>query len=312
MSVTLSRMVDVEIQSASQADLLIYILTDEHRGNFIVNAIGGAVAEHWVIPQSDFILDIDQERVLNANTVRCDGLVSSVDAWVRSCAALRPWIAIDISCMSRPTMATVIQAIFEAARHKSLRLSVTYVLADYTAPPDQLPPNEDIRPISAWFSGWPSDATAGTSLIVGIGYERYKAEGACEYFDAGEALVFNPKSPIIDYEQQVERNNEDLLARASRRNRLVAYRVDKPTETFGQLVSEVMNFLPKMNPVLLPFGPKIFFVLNLMLAAVYREIGVWHVTGDGNANGVFHTASKYTVSFQIDLNLNTDYNFDAA
>lgn len=308
MSIALCRMVDVDVGSASNADLLIYSLTEEHRGNFILNAIGESIVERWAVLQSDSILDIDQKPALSNKAVRCDGLVSSVDAWVRSCVTLRPWIAIDISCMSRPTMATVIQAIFEAARHKPLRLSVIYVLADYTAPPDQLPPNEDIRPISAWFSGWPSDATAGTSLIVGIGYERYKAEGACEYFDAGEAIVFNPKSPIIDYEQQVERNNQDLLARALRRNRLISYQVDKPTETFGQLVSEVMNFLPRMNPVLLPFGPKIFFILNLMLAAVYREIGVWHVTGDVNTNYTPHTASDYKVSFQIDLNPNVDIN----
>jgi len=198
-------------------------------------------------------------------------------------------------------MATAFQAILDAGDRKMVRMDVLYVLAEYTPPPTQLPPNEDIRPINDWFAGWPTNATASTSLVVGLGYERDKASGACEYFDASETWVFVPQSAIEDYQAAVEGNNEVLLARARRRDLSATYRVERPTETFGLLASTISRIVPEMNPVLLPFGPKIFFALSLLVASVYREAGVWHVTGDSELPDVPHAPSTHAPAFRVEL-----------
>lgn len=83
--------------------------------------------------------------------------------------------------------------------------------------------------------------------------------------------------------------------------RAINYRVDEPSQAFGQLAAMVTSILPRMNPVLLPFGPKIFFALSLLMAAVYREVGVWHVTGDADLPDTAHAASDHIVSLQVEV-----------
>src|SRR5690606_21259442 len=139
--------------------------------------------------------------------------------------------------------------------------------------------NEDICPVSSFFAGWPNNASATTSLIIGLGYEREKAEGACEYFDASDAWLFTPKSPITQYDEEVYINNKALIERLNRKNRILNYSVCAPAATFGELVSLILETSPKFNIVILPFGPKIFYMLSLIAATVYREIGIWNVTG---------------------------------
>jgi hypothetical protein len=148
---------------------------------------------------------------------------------------------------------------------------------------------------------WPTHPAASTSLIVGLGYEREKAEGACEYFDPNETWVFVPQSPILAYDEAVMTNNNDLIARAHRQKREQLYQVNNPSQTFGQLASLVSAIAKRENPVLLPFGPKIFFALALVVAAIYPELGVWYVTGDSNSEGVDLHASDHLVGFRFEI-----------
>lgn len=298
---TVQQMFDIAPEDSCGADLFIYGYTLDPRGLHMLPAVGLSAAERWVIRQTDgCIEEVRKSDSSSASEIEVDHLPMSLAKWIETFDGI-PRIAIDISCMSRPTMAAVFQAILEAGDRRTIRLDVLYVLAEYTPPPTQLPPNEDIRPISDWFAGWPTNATASTSLVVGLGYERDKASGACEYFDASETWVFVPQSSIEDYQTTVEGNNDVLLARARRRDLSTIYRVERPTETFGLLAGTVARIVPKMNPVLLPFGPKIFFAISLLVASVYREVGVWHVTGDSELPDFQHVPSAHIPAFHVEL-----------
>lgn len=299
---TVRRMFDIGLEDARGADLFIFGRTKDPRGQHVLSSVGLSSSQRWEVRQTEAgAEDITGAASSSASAVGVEHLTPTLTKWIQSCGISEPRVAIDISCMSRPTMAAAFQAILEAAEQSVVQMDVLYVLAEYTPPPKELPPNEDIRPISDWFAGWPTNATASTSLVVGLGYERDKASGACEYFDAGETWVFVPQSPIHEYEVAVVANNEELLARARRRGRTTAYRVERPTETFGLLAGMVSRIVPKMNPVLLPFGPKLFFALSLLVAAVYREAGVWHVTGDSDVPDVPHSPSACAPAFRVEL-----------
>jgi hypothetical protein len=295
-------MFDINFYDSHGCDLFIFGRTKDPRGRHMLSSVGLSAAERWEIRQAEIDVENAESTVLgSAIEIGVERLTMTLAKWIENCGISEPQIAIDISCMSRPTMAAAFQAVFEAAERNVIRLDVLYVVAEYTPPPTNLPPNEDIRPINDWFAGWPTNATASTSLFVGLGYERDKASGACEYFDAGETWVFVPQSSIGDYQTAVENNNEDLLARARRRDHMTTYRVERPSETFGLLAGTVSQVVSKMNPVLLPFGPKIFFALSLLVAAVYREVGVWHVTGDSDLPNVAHIPSGYAPAFRVEL-----------
>lgn len=298
---TVLQMFDITPDDSRSADLFIYGQTLDPRGLHMLPTVGRSAAQRWEIKQTQGgVEDVGKYDASGAIEIGVNQLPVTLAKWIEAFDG-NPRIAIDISCMSRPTMALAFQAILEVGDRKMMRLDVLYVLAEYTPPPTQLPPNEDIRPINDWFAGWPTNATASTSLVVGLGYERDKASGACEYFDASETWVFVPQSSILDYQSTVEANNEVLLARALRRDLSTTYRVERPTETFGLLASTVSRIVPKMNPVLLPFGPKIFFALSLLVASVYREAGVWHVTGDSELPDVRHVPSAHIPAFRVEL-----------
>lgn len=301
---TVRRMYDLRAEDARGADLFIFGRTKEPRGQHMISAVGIYSPARWEIRQAEPSLPDDAASNSVAIDVGVDQLGATLAKWIETCGISTPRIAIDISCMSRPTMAAAFQAVLESAEQRPVWMDVLYVVAEFTAPQNYLPPNEDIRPISDWFAGWPTNATASTSLVVGLGYERDKASGASEYFDAGETWVFVPQSAIGAYEAAVVGNNEDLLARARRRDHVMTYRVEHPTETFGLLAGAVSRIVPKMNPVLLPFGPKVFFALSLLVAAIYKEAGVWHVTGDSNLPDTLHQPSAHVSAFRVELGRN--------
>lgn len=301
---TVRRMYDIKAEDSRGADLFIFGRTKEPRGQHMLSVVGGHGHARWEIRQTEPGLP-DTASVSGAVVdVGVDQLGTTLAKWIETCGIKAPRIAIDISCMSRPTMAAAFQAVLESAEQRPVWLDVLYVVAEFTSPPDFLPPNEDIRPINDWFAGWPTNATASTSLVVGLGYERDKASGASEYFDAGETWVFVPQSAIGAYEEAVIGNNADLLARAKRRDHVTNYRVECPTEAFGLLAGAVSRIVPKMNPVLLPFGPKVFFALSLLVAAIYREAGVWHVTGDSKLPDTPHQPSPHVSAFRVELGRN--------
>lgn len=302
----LRRMVDIELAGASGADLFLHAQTKDPRGHKILSMIGPSISSRWEIRQTGASEEYQGSQTASESAeIGVEQLTLKLAKWIEA-SARQPTIAIDISCMSRPTMAAAFQAVLEAAKKRQLTLKVLYVLAEYSPPPHKLPPNEDICPISDWFAGWSTNATASTSLVVGLGYERDKAIGACEYFDPSETWVFVPQSSIGEYELDVMSNNKELLNRARGRYRLTTYSVHRPTEAFGILATTVSQILPRMNPVLLPFGPKIFFALNLLVAAAYPEAGVWHVTGDSDLPDAEHQASHHIPAFEVELGPPTD------
>ncbi|SUA88981.1 Uncharacterised protein [Pandoraea pulmonicola] len=302
MSFQLSDMHDVTLSQLKECDLLIATQSSETRGQVIPMSLESIARESLLISQSaNGSPGTAVGPFSNATLIGIESVPATIEHWFRSSKLESPVVAIDVSCMPRPVMAATFEAICRSASNRELTLVVGYAIASYSPPPTTLPPNEDIRPISDWFAGWPSDSGASTALVVGLGYERAKAEGACEYFDASETWVFFPCSPLFAYDEAVVTNNTELMKRSQLRDRLVSYRVDHPTEAFGQLASVTSNLLSRTNPVLLPFGPKIFFALNLLVGAIYREIGVWHVTGDSDVLETSNTASDHTVAFRARL-----------
>jgi hypothetical protein len=208
-------------------------------------------------------------------------------------------IALDISCMPRQFMAEVVLHILSLQDFVKFEINFCYSLANFTPPLTAVVPNEAIEPVHSSFSGWPSKQSLPTSLITGLGYEPEKAEGASEYLDPSEQWGFIPISPVEEFLPELEKNNSSLIMRLSGENRVIKYEIDQPSRTFGQLEIVISDLLTRSNPILLPFGPKIFFVLCLIQSFRHPEIGVWHVTGETHEAPVDRCASGVEIGFQV-------------
>lgn len=210
-------------------------------------------------------------------------------------------ILIDVSCLSRPAMAEIVFGLLSIDNIDKFRILFCYSLAQFTPPTNATAPNEAIEPVHNACSGWPSRQADPTSLISGLGYEPNKAEGASEYLDPSEHWGFIPESPVKEFLQELEKNNYSLIRRLCESNRTVRYDLSKPSRTFGQLEIIISDLLTRSNPILLPFGPKLFFILCLLQSIRHPEVGVWHVTGESNEEPVDRCASDIEIGFEVTL-----------
>lgn len=188
-------------------------------------------------------------------------------------------LVIDISCMPREYMAEIL-ALISSAKIKEVELITLYALASFSPPSSESVINEAIEPVHQRFAGWSTPDSKPTSLILGLGYEPDRAEGASEFFEPSDQWVFVPRSPVTEFFDEVAQNNKALLFEVGNRH-VVEYSVLDPSLTFAQLEMVIGLLLDKTNPVLLPFGPKIFFFLCLIQCLQHPKIGVWHFSDRG-------------------------------
>lgn len=203
-------------------------------------------------------------------------------------------IALDVSCLPRALMADILYIISTAESRWAVELIVLYSLAEFTPPSTILFANESIEPVHKNFAGWSSPETKPTSLILGLGYEPNKAEGASEYFEPSDQWIFIPSSPIPEFLEQVHSNNSNLIKKTDE-DRIIEYNVADPEITYGQIELVISSLTRKSNPVLLPFGPKIFFFLCLVQCLTHPELGVWRVTGVEDQVSQDVLASEYII-----------------
>lgn len=296
----------VESISSKNFDLIILAVTGESRAWLAAEKFRGGDAKVWVLARKNenlTAIDLEQEislRIPFADVVLAQSFASTLAAYLGKVEGELN-IFIDVSCMTRADMAVAFDAIFALDRDniRSVSITLSYVISKFTPPEKMSSHNEEIRPISPRFSGWPQDPYASTSIILGLGYEAAKAEGANEYFDAQETWVFFPESPVIDFDKEVNKNNRQLIDRARREGRLVPYKVDVPSESLFHLLSLVQDLATRANPLILPFGPKIFAAISLLIAVVNPSVGIWHATGDTDLPSADHEASEYFAAVKV-------------
>lgn len=280
-----------DIQTATEpksligGNLLVIAETGEPRGRHVVSCGAEKPAACWCIIERREYAENEglPDYLENVELIKSSEFSEKFRAWIAAYPVApkeKPTIVVDISSMSRRLMADLFEVIFDVGSAQDLSVGVIYSLAKFAPPSAVLPANGDICPVSQRFTGWSSNTELPTSLVVGLGYEQSKAEGACEFFDPNEVWVFSPRSPITEYDLEVDRNNEHLIERADSQLNCARYPVDDPARTFGHLLRTSLSLMSRSNPVLLPFGPKIFFVVCLFVAMLIDEVGVWIVTGD--------------------------------
>ena len=261
---------DFEPSAAIECDVFLYVTCAEPRSSYIFNSV--------VIQARESFELLIEESGEGCEIEYAFGSFKSLLLESRKHIKL----VLDISCMPRTFMAYLLSMVAEC-QDVVVEVIALYALAEFSPPSIEPVINEAIEPIHKRFAGWSSPDTKPTSLILGLGYEPDRAEGASEYFEPSDQWIFVPKSPVSEFFDKVSHNNQDLLLETSQR-RLIEYDVLNPALTYGQLEMVVGSLIDKTNPVMLPFGPKIFFFLCLVQCLNHPSLGVWHFS---NKNDLF-------------------------
>ena len=213
-----------------------------------------------------------------------------------------PRIFIDVSAFPRTMLASLMDALrCITVEGINVQLTLAYRLAQFTPPPnDPSPPNRRVAPVRPSFAGWPRRPGLPVHLIVGMGYERYKAQGAVEYLQPAVLSLFSPASPIQEFADQVLHRNRLLLDNTPK-DRIFEYQVLEPAVQLAQLSSMLAALITSTKPVLLPFGPKIFFAVCLLMSMAHQEVSVWHVSGEEHEGSSALLPSEHTAYLHVTL-----------
>lgn len=186
-------------------------------------------------------------------------------------------VLIDVSSQTRSWIGQLLSACSAFAIGRTVEIDIIYVLAKYSASDRDELPMRHIGPVSAAFAGWSLDPGRPPAAVVGLGYEKGRALGAVEYLQADESWIFIPKSPISEYLRDV-RNANDVLLENTPPRRIAEYDVLDPFETFVAVESLVYGLERNSRPILLPFGPKIFSIVSMLVAMKHETASVWRIS----------------------------------
>ena len=201
-------------------------------------------------------------------------------------------ILFDISSFDRAYIASFLYAFHQFSREHnvSIKVNICYSIANYT-PPLEDGPVIKAGPVIPELAGWPRDPSLPTECCIGLGYEEGKALGALEYIEPKSTWLIKPIGVDPKFEESVDSANMALYNYSSK-TRLINYKLDLPYATFIEIESLVSSFIDDSRPILVPFGPKIFFAISTLIALRnYPYISIWRVSADVNAEPVNREAS---------------------
>ncbi|MFM0480751.1 hypothetical protein PQQ81_09495 [Paraburkholderia strydomiana] len=203
-------------------------------------------------------------------------------------------ILIDLSCLARQNIGALFAAVKDLAKEGPVELQITYSLARFVKPPvNWSTVIRRIAPVNSEFAGWTAAPDNPIELVIALGYEKGKAIGAAEYLEPGGTWLFVPTSPEEKYLREVQAQNKELLL--ERKTKQLEYEVLSPVDAYHTLLSLVRGMRNVARPILLPFGPKIFFGLSLLVAMVIDEAAVWFVDGENTSSSDMSQPSLHAV-----------------
>jgi len=207
-------------------------------------------------------------------------------------------ILIDISSMSRPMLADIVFLLSTMRETDELLVTFVYLPAQFVKENAEHAPVAVTEPVTPNYAGWTTTPERPISAVVGLGYEHDLALGTIEYLEPNAAWIFIPTGEDRRYDDAVNQANRDLRAVLSD-DRAMTYSVDVPTRAYALVENLVYGLLQTSRPVLIPFGPKIFCLICLLVARAYSpEITVWRVSGEALARPGDRKASGKVITLK--------------
>jgi hypothetical protein len=200
-------------------------------------------------------------------------------------------VAFDVSSTTRLRMAMAMWEMAAASGKCRIEVDMFYAPARYRRPPKDPGIVEVCGPVIPEFAGWSAQPEIPLALLLGIGYEVEKAIGALEYLEVGDVWVFRPRGVDRRYDAEVDKANV-TLSEIVKADRTVDYDVLRPYDGCIRLESLISGLQRNSRIVLVPFGPKIFAAMCLVLSLLRgREVGVWRISGGAMSEPVDHVAA---------------------
>lgn len=188
-------------------------------------------------------------------------------------------VCLDISSMSRSRLSNWVAALQIAASAGDVACDFCYSLASLDQGPGGPQSIEIVEPIGLGFVAAETDPHLPLIAIVGLGFEPDRALGALELLEPREVRVWIPSGRASDeYASPIRQSNHQLLAELPAGS-LFAYDVTDAYGLFVRLESLIDGALRNARAIMVPFGPKIFAAVCLLVSVAQPRSSVWRITG---------------------------------
>jgi hypothetical protein len=213
----------------------------------------------------------------------------------------RAHFEIDISCFNRLRLAHIVD-VLRSLPLQEVGVTFRYSIASFTAPSEDAAPTVTVQPVIPQFAGWTTRPDRPPAAVVGLGYEPNKAIGIVDLLEINNATwAYYPLGPVNEYHDEVLRSNESLLKMIRLDGRCLPYDLQQPAQLFHEMNSLVDMLKGHFNPVLIPFGPKLFALVSLLVATVHDDVGVWRVSSGAFERPVNRQPSGHFISMRVDF-----------
>lgn len=186
-------------------------------------------------------------------------------------------VVVDVSSMSRYRIAECVR--FGCEYQMPLEMVFLYQPAQFRHTQRGPSTIKSLAPVSRYFAGLSVDPELPLSLLMGLGYEADRALGVVEFLEPATVYCLFPRGGQ-DYEDSIEAANRDLVDSAPL-GRVVNYEFGDPLASFVMLNSMVAGLRRYSRVSIVPFGPKIFSVISLLVSSLYGDVTVWRAS-DGD------------------------------
>lgn len=231
-----------------------------------------------------------------------DSLNAILDAFVKDHIHHSLSVLVDYSCMTRVWYAEIL-SFFSTLKSniiKTIDLDFAYSFGKFSPLRENHFRNLHVSPIEG-FSAF-SIPDKPTALIIGLGYEKNKAFGLAEYFDAETYLFYNVDAESRQFSKEVEKVNYDLMADVPKQN-IVQYIIRDIIHTERALSSLCSYLRQNFRVIIAPSGPKPFTLVSLIVALKMGEIDVWRISQGNNRNAIDIAPTGEILGYKVSIDL---------
>jgi hypothetical protein len=287
MEVRYIKQIDQDNIKKKQFDLIIASSGYEIRANYIANVLNNNCNEKIVFSFSDHRKEKSRlENDLffkkhNFKSFEITGnsyskILEVINGFIEQSKSQTLSILIDYSSMTRIWYGAIIKYFKQLDRNKqTIIVYFCYTIAKFHQPPERDSKTSNFEPINGYCSL--SIPLYPSALITGLGYERNKAFGLKEFFDAELLYLFYTNGN--DYTEHVLQINQELIKRTPKQN-VLSYNVNDLLLTKTILYELCSSLKENYRVIIAPLGPKPFTLVSFLVANELQSIDVWRISSN--------------------------------
>jgi hypothetical protein len=214
-------------------------------------------------------------------------------------------ILVDYSCMTKLWYASFVNYFIQnELPYSKISVYFSYTSSTYTEPKKPV----SLKLAEPLGSG-PLDIVKGkpVALVIGLGYEKNKAEFLYKALDPETTYVFYA-DPTDDnrFVEKVYINNFKLIDNLHK-DQVINFPIRDLKKIDSLLTELCLQLRLKYKVILAPLGPKPFALCCMLLAARYPDIEVWRVSAGKSENVYDREPYGEPLVYKVDFGLDEDY-----